>query len=80
MSEIDRNNKLLYKQMLVSHSIWKLGMLKGILSAWTLKSGKPDFETKFYMNLLPIEKGILLSLSELRIKWDYGCIWEVPGT
>ena len=45
-----------------------------------MKSGKPDFESNFYMNLLPIEEGTLISLSELRIKWDYGCIWEVPGT
>lgn len=45
-----------------------------------MKSGKPDFETNFYMNLLPFEEGTLISLSELRIKWDYGCIWEVPGT
>ena len=45
-----------------------------------MKSGKPDFESNFYMNLLPIEEGTLISLSELRIKGDYGCIWEVPGT
>ena len=44
-----------------------------------MKSGKPDFETSFYVNLLPVEEGTLISLSELRIKWDYGT-WEVPGT